>query len=154
MHDEESGAKVEILRQVAKANQESDMWRQRYENDAVAKAEDLEMTKLKLQSRLSEAESSTEQLNGKLRQLDGAKAKLQAEIDDVTGQLDQANILNSSMEKKARQFDRIVKEWKGKADSLSMDLDVAQKESRNASSELFRVKSAYEESVLQLDEVR
>merc|ERR1712156_115294 len=85
---------------------------------------------------------------------DGAKAKLQAEIDDVTAQLDQANILNSSMEKKARQFDRIVKEWKRKADSLSMDLDVAQKESRNASSELFRVKSAYEESVLQLDEVR
>jgi len=35
-----------------------------------------------------------------------------------------------------------------------MDLDIAQKEARNASSELFRVKSAYEESVLQLDEVR
>merc|ERR1712223_1079191 len=35
-----------------------------------------------------------------------------------------------------------------------MDLDVAQKECRNASSELFRVKSAYEESILQLDEVR
>merc|ERR1712083_1249499 len=34
------------------------------------------------------------------------------------------------------------------------DLDVAQKECRNASSELFRVKSAYEESILQLDEVR
>merc|ERR1712061_716959 len=67
---------------------------------------------------------------------------------------DQAHILNSSMEKKARRFDKIVKEWKGKADGLSMDLDVAQKESRNASSELFRVKSAYEESVLQLDEVR
>jgi len=37
---------------------------------------------------------------------------------------------------------------------LSMDLDVAQKDCRNASSELFRVKSAYEESILQLDEVR
>ena len=35
-----------------------------------------------------------------------------------------------------------------------MDLDSAQKETRNASSELFRVKSAYEEAVLQLDEVR
>merc|ERR1711972_118849 len=32
--------------------------------------------------------------------------------------------------------------------------DNAQKEARNASSELFRVKSAYEEGVLQLDEVR
>merc|ERR1712133_13107 len=34
------------------------------------------------------------------------------------------------------------------------DLDVSQKETRNASSELFRIKSAYEESVAQLDEVR
>merc|ERR1712055_1073327 len=42
----------------------------------------------------------------------------------------------------------------GKVDSLGMDLDVSQKETRNASSELFRIKSAYEESVAQLDEVR
>merc|ERR1719391_870525 len=58
------------------------------------------------------------------------------------------------MEKKAKQFDRIVAEWKHKVDGLSMDLDVSQKETRNASSDLFKVKSAYEESVLQLDEVR
>merc|ERR1740123_813000 len=58
------------------------------------------------------------------------------------------------MEKKAKQFDRIVGEWKGKVDSIGMDLDSAQKETRNASSELFRVKSAYEETMLQLEEVR
>merc|ERR1719221_918874 len=69
-------------------------------------------------------------------------------------QADQAQILNSSMEKKAKQFDKIVGEWKRKVDGLGMDLDVAQKECRNASSDLFRVKSAYEESVAQLDEVR
>merc|ERR1712224_375803 len=72
----------------------------------------------------------------------------------MAGQLDQAQILNSSMEKKAKQFDRIVGEWKQKVDGIGMDLDVAQKETRNASSELFRVKSAYDEAVLQLDEVR
>merc|ERR1712150_256668 len=53
-----------------------------------------------------------------------------------------------------KQFDRIVIEWKRKVDSLGMDLDVSQKECRNASSELFRVKSAYEESVTQHGEVR
>jgi len=37
---------------------------------------------------------------------------------------------------------------------LTYDLDVSQKETRNASSELFKVKSAYEETVLQLEEVR
>merc|ERR1711894_527949 len=74
--------------------------------------------------------------------------------EEMNISLDQAQILNNSMEKKAKQFDRIVIEWKRKVDSLGMDLDVSQKECRNASSELFRVKSAYEESVTQLDEVR
>merc|ERR1712150_208614 len=95
-----------------------------------------------------------EQLNAKLMQLEKAKVKLQAEIDQMAAQADQAHILNSSMEKKAKQFDKIVGEWKQKVDSSALDLDVAQKESRNASSELFRVKAGYEESVLQLDEVR
>ena len=62
--------------------------------------------------------------------------------------------MNAAMEKKAKQCDRIVGEWKGKVDGLSFDLDVAQKETRNVSSELFRVKNAYDESILQLEEVR
>merc|ERR1712137_728028 len=61
---------------------------------------------------------------------------------------------NSAMEKKAKQFDRIVVEWKMKVDSLSYDLDCSQKETRNASSDLFKVKNAYDEAMLQLDEVR
>merc|ERR1719230_1417594 len=83
-----------------------------------------------------------------------ARAKLASDLEAQAKALDQAQILNLAMEKKAKQFDRIVGEWKGKVDSIGMDLDSAQKETRNASSELFRVKSAYEESVLQLDEVR
>merc|ERR1711953_1030645 len=92
--------------------------------------------------------------NMKLAQIEKAKAKLQSEIEEMNISLDQAQILNNSMEKKAKQFDKIVQEWKRKVDSLGMDLDVSQKETRNASSELFRIKSAYEESVAQLDEVR
>merc|ERR1712061_564000 len=91
---------------------------------------------------------------GKLAQLDKAKAKLQSEIDEMASQTDQAHILNNAMEKKAKQFDRIVAEWKRKVDGMGMDLDNSIKECRNASSELFRVKNAYEESVLRLDEVR
>merc|ERR1719330_2274399 len=95
-----------------------------------------------------------EQLSMKLSQLEKNKNKLQAESQEMSIQLDQAQILNASMDKKAKQFDRIVGEWKSKVDSLAMDLDNSQKETRIASAELFRVKSAYDESVLQLDEVR
>merc|ERR1711902_484065 len=125
-----------------------------YEKEGLAKMEELEMTQMKLQARFSESQGTIEQLNAKLGQIDKAKAKLQSEIDAMAAQTDQAHILNSSMEKKAKQFDKIVGEWKMKVDGLGMDLDVAQKECRNASSELFRVKNAYEEAVYQLDEVR
>jgi myosin heavy chain 6/7 len=152
--DEEVCSKDNLTRQVIKAQGESEMWRQKYEKDGLGKAEELEMTKLKMQARLSEAEGAITQLNSKLAQVEKAKGKLQGNLEDMVVQLDQAQILNSSMEKKAKQFDRIVGEWKLKVESLSMDLDGSQKETRNSSSELFRVKSAYEESVLQLDEVR
>merc|ERR1712241_681663 len=108
----------------------------------------------KLQARLTEAQGTIETNNAKLSQLEKAKVKLQSEIDEMAAQTDQAHILNNAMEKKAKQFDRIVAEWKRKVDGLSLDLDNSIKECRNASSELFRVKNAYEESVLQLDEVR
>merc|ERR1719187_2873680 len=143
-----------MKRQCAKAEAEAEMWRQKYEKDGVARAEELEMAKLKMQARLSEAEGTVEQLNNKLHMLEKVKAQVAGDLDEVSIQLDQAQILNASMEKKAKQFDRIVAEWKAKVDSLAMDLDVSQKETRNASSELFRVKNAYEESVLQLEEVR
>ena len=72
----------------------------------------------------------------------------------MANSLDQAQVLNAAMDRKAKQFDKVIGEWKGKVDRLSFDLDVSQKETRNASSELFKVKSAYEETMLQLEEVR
>merc|ERR1719278_541069 len=68
--------------------------------------------------------------------------------------LDQAQQMHAKMERQAKQFDKVIGEGKTKVDSLTRDLDNSQKETRNASSDLFKVKSAYEETVLQLDEVR
>merc|ERR1712127_209437 len=151
---EEVAAKENLARQLNKALGESDMFRVRYEKEGVAKAEELEMAKLKMQARLSEADSTAQQLTAKLAQIEKARAAMASALEGQAQALDQAQILNSAMEKKAHQFDRVVADWKVKIDSLGMDLDNSQKETRNASSDLFRVKSAYEEAVLQLDEVR
>merc|ERR1719189_1508008 len=80
--DEESGIKEDLLRQVAKANNESDMWRSKYETEGLAKAEDIEMNKLKLQARLTEAQGVIEQLTLKAAQVDKAKAKVAADIEE------------------------------------------------------------------------
>merc|ERR1712185_75963 len=95
--DEESGIKEDLLRQVAKANNEADMWRSKYETEGIAKAEDIEMNKLKLQARLTEAQGTIEQLTLKAAQVEKAKAKVAADIEDMAAQADQAQLLNASM---------------------------------------------------------
>merc|ERR1712038_868021 len=152
--EEESAGRENTLRLVAKAEGEAQCWRQKYETDAVAKGEELEMTKMKLIARLTEAEAAIDNLNAKLNQVEKAKGKIASESSDMANSLDQAQVLNAAMDRKAKQFDKVISEWKGKVDRLSFDLDVSQKETRNASSELFKVKSAYEETMLQLEEVR
>merc|ERR1712021_101416 len=135
------------------AEGEAGAWRSKYESDAVGKAEELEMVKMKLTARLTEAETAADNLNAKLASIEKAKGKLHGEITEASVNLDQATILNNLMEKKAKQFDKLVGEWKAKAAGLGMDLDVAQMECRNASSEVFKIKNAYEESGAQLDAV-
>merc|ERR1711881_368383 len=137
--EEETAGRENTLRLVAEAEGEAQCWRQKYETDAVAKGEELEMTKMKLTARLTEAEAAIDNLNAKLSQVEKAKGKIAAEISEMNSSLDQAQVLNAAMDRKAKQFDKVIGEWKGKVDRLSFDLDVSQKETRNASSELFKV---------------
>ena len=104
---------------------------------------------MKLQVRLSESEMAITNLQLKLGQIEKTKAKTQTELEDMLASLDQAQIMQHTMEKRAKQFDKLCGEWKVKVDSLSRDLDNSQKNTRIASAELFKVKAAYDESLLQ-----
>merc|ERR1712013_823637 len=152
--DEEAAGRENILRLAAKADGDAAAMRQKYEVEAVAKGEELEMTEMKLTARNTEAEATIDNLNAKLTQIEEAKGKIQGEINEMTVSLDQAQAINATMERKAKAFDKTISEMKGKVDRLSYELDVSQKDTRNVSSELFKVKSAYEETMLQLEEVR
>lgn len=65
--DEESEGKADVQRQLSKANAEAQLWRTKYESEGVARAEELEESKRKLQARLAEAEETIESLNQKVR---------------------------------------------------------------------------------------
>merc|ERR1711970_1053335 len=103
--EEEAAGRENCLRLVAKAEGEAQVWRQKFETDAVAKGEELEMTKMKLTARLTEAEAAIDNLNAKLAQVEKAKAKIAGEINEMTTSLDQAQVLNAAMDRKAKQFD-------------------------------------------------
>merc|ERR1719281_1510039 len=106
--DEEAAGRDNVLRLNAKAEGEAAAMRQKYEQDAVAKAEELEMTKMKLAARNTEAEAAIDNLNAKLAQVEKAKSKIQQEINEMTTNLDQAQVVNAAMERKAKQFNKTL----------------------------------------------
>merc|ERR1712036_204860 len=57
-------------------------------------------------------------------------------------------------EKRGRNFDKVVGEWKAKADDLMAELDACSSECRNFNAERFRIKASLDESSEQLDIVR
>ncbi|KAK7078909.1 putative TRAFAC class myosin-kinesin ATPase superfamily [Halocaridina rubra] len=152
--DEESEGKADVQRLLSKANAEAQMWRAKYESEGLARAEEIEAARLKLAARLEEAEAQIEQLNIKNMNLEKTKARVGAELEDVQVAVDRANTLAAAAEKKQKNFDRIIGEWKMKVDDLGAELDASQKECRNYSTEHFRLKAAYEENLEQLDAVR
>ncbi|KAK7067548.1 putative TRAFAC class myosin-kinesin ATPase superfamily [Halocaridina rubra] len=152
--EEETEGKADLQRQLSKSNAESQMWRAKYESEGIARAEELEAARLKLAARLEEAESQIEQLNVKNMNLEKTKQRISTELEDMQIQVERAQMLAAAAEKKQKNFDRIIGEWKMKVDDLAAELDASQKECRNYSTELFRVKAAYEENLEQLDTVR
>lgn len=58
------------------------------------------------------------------------------------------------MDKKQRNFDRIIAEWKQKYEETQAELESSQKESRSLSTELFKLKNAYEESLENLETLK
>ncbi|XP_011506400.1 PREDICTED: myosin heavy chain, muscle isoform X27 [Ceratosolen solmsi marchali] len=152
--EEEAEGKADLQRQLSKANAEAQLWRTKYESEGVARAEELEEAKRKLQCRLAEAEETIESLNQKVIALEKTKQRLATEVEDLQLEVDRATAIANAAEKKQKAFDKIIGEWKLKVDDLAAELDASQKECRNYSTELFRLKGAYEESQEQLEAVR
>merc|ERR1711935_1215545 len=87
--DDEIQQKDEVGRTLNKTMGEVNHWRAKYEQDAVAKIEELEYSKVKLQARLAESEGTMTNLNGKLMSLEKAKLSLTKEIEEMTSRVDQ-----------------------------------------------------------------
>lgn len=79
--DEEAEGKANLSRVSAKSNAEAQLWRHKYEVEGVAKAEELEESKRKLQARLAECEEVIQSLNEKVTYLEKSKQRLATEVE-------------------------------------------------------------------------
>ncbi|ROT81952.1 myosin heavy chain type a [Penaeus vannamei] len=137
--DEENDAKADVLRMLSKANAEALMWHSKYESEGVARVEEIEAARMKLAARLEEAEMQIESLNVKNLHLEKTKLRAAAELDDLQVAAERAQTLANSADKKQKNFDKIISEWKLKVEDLGAEFDASQKECRNYATEHFRL---------------
>ncbi|KAM9346155.1 myosin-16-like [Symphorus nematophorus] len=152
--EEESEARGELQRLVSKLNADVTSWRSKYETDAIHRTEELEETKRKLAVRLQEAEEAAEAAQARAASLEKVKQRLQGEVEDLTIDLERSNAAAAALDKKQRVFDKMAAEWSQKNEELQLELDNSQKESRSYMTELYKLKTAYEESQDHIETVR
>merc|ERR1712127_1125956 len=148
------GAKMEVERQLSKAFADIQLWKTRYETEGVARCDEIDKDKAKGAGRLAEAEDTISSLQEKIAALEKAKARAKAEFDDLSAECERHNTNATIIEKRGRNFDKVVNEWRLKAEDLQNETVSSQTECRNFSSEYFRIKSANEEVLEHLDTVK
>merc|ERR1712127_435470 len=152
--EEEADAKMEVERQLSKAFADIQLWKTRYETEGVARCDEIDKDKAKVAGRLAEAEDTIQALQEKISSLEKAKARAKAEFDDLSAECERHNTNATIIEKRGRNFDKVVNEWRLKAEDLQNETVSSQTECRNFSSEYFRIKSANEEVLEHLDTVK
>jgi chromosome segregation ATPase len=152
--DEENIKKSDGLKALSKATAEMQLWRSKYETEGLGHVEELEAGRQKLSARLNEAEETIDTLNQKVASTEKTKHRLETELEDLQLEYERVHAAAIITERRGKNFDKVVSEWKAKADDIATEVDASQKECRNYNSELFRLKAAWDETMEQLDVVK
>merc|ERR1712198_43465 len=152
--DDEHMRKSDAMKQLSKAQAEIQLWRSRYETEGLGRVDELEMARNKLQARIAEAEETVDSMQSKIANAEKSKSRMQTDLEDISMEYERVHAAAIITEKRGRNFDKVISEWKSKADDVSAEVDASQKECRNFNSELFRLRAAHEETVEQLDVVK
>jgi len=152
--DEESEKKNDVLRALSKAQAEIQLWKSKFETEGLGRIEELEGARNKLSSRVAEAEENIDALNGKISSAEKSKHRIEVELEEMSMEYERTHAAAVITEKRGKNFEKVVGEWKAKADDMQTEVEASQSECRNLNAEAARLKSALDESSEQLDIVR
>merc|ERR1712226_1374931 len=152
--EEEAERKNDTLRALSKAQAEIQLWKSKFETEALGRIDELEGNKSKLGARVNESEETIDSLNAKIAATEKTKHRIEVELEDLQMEYERTHAAAIITEKRGKNFDKVMGEWKAKADDLMAELEACRCEGRNYSSEVFRLKAGYDETMEQLDVVK
>merc|ERR1712223_2173392 len=152
--ENEAMRKSDALKALSKAQAEIQLWKSRFETEGMGRVEELEAASNKLQSKIVENEELVDALTTKVANAEKSKTRMNAELDDLAMEYERVHAAALITEKRGKNFDKVLGEWQSKAADVSAEVAASQDEGRNYTSELFRLKAAWDETMEQLDVVK
>lgn len=128
--EEESEARLDLERQLQKANGDCQMFKSKYENEVHARAEEVEEIRRKFHIRISEQEEQIESLLAKCTGLEKQKSRLQSEVEVLIIDLEKANTTIRELTKRLEALERMNADLKAKLDELSALYEASQRDNR------------------------
>ncbi|XP_026348630.3 myosin-15 [Ursus arctos] len=147
-YEEEREAQAELLRALSKGNREMVRCRVKYADDIAQRTEDLEEAKKKLAMRLQEAAEAVGAANARNASLERARHQLQLELGDTRSDLGKARSSAAVLDQKQQHLHKRLDDWTRKQEESRAMLEASQKEARALSTELLKLRLAYEESAV------
>ncbi|KAK6055867.1 myosin head [Cooperia oncophora] len=144
MLEEEINSKDDTQRQLSRINSEISQWKARYEGEGLVGSDELEELKRKQMARVMDLQEALSAAQNKVISLEKAKSRLLQDTEDARSDVDRHLTVIASLEKKQRAFDKIVDDWKHKVDDIQKEIDATTRDSRNTSTEVFKLRSAME----------
>merc|ERR1719431_2567527 len=152
--ENEAMRKSDAMKALSKAQAEIQLWKSRYETEGMGRIEELEGARAKLQAKIVENEELVDVLQTKVANAEKSQGRLGSDLDDISMEYERIHAAALITEKRAKNFDKVLGEWLSKASDVEAEVAASQDEGRNYSSELFRLKAAQDEAVEQLDIVK
>merc|ERR1711962_1697340 len=82
--EDEHQRKSDALKGLSKAQAEIQLWRSRYETEGLGRVDELETARNKLQARIQEAEENVESLNVRIANGEKSRARLQSDLEELS----------------------------------------------------------------------
>uniref|UniRef100_A0A158PAE5 Myosin head n=1 Tax=Angiostrongylus cantonensis TaxID=6313 RepID=A0A158PAE5_ANGCA len=149
--EDEVAGKAESIRQLQKSQTELEQWRTKFETEGLIGADEFDEVKKRQNAKTSEIQDALDASNAKLVTLENARSRLTTEAEASRLEAERHAQIVASLEKKQKAFDKLIDEWKKKVDDLYLELDNAQRDSRQLSGEAHKLRGQHDALVDQVE---
>uniref|UniRef100_A0A0N5AQ10 Myosin head n=1 Tax=Syphacia muris TaxID=451379 RepID=A0A0N5AQ10_9BILA len=140
--DEVMQSKNESLRQLGRAMNDIQQLQSKYNDCNMFQVSVIQEAQRKQNQRIDEILDELEAANHKVTSLESSQMHMLKELDDVQIDVEQSKAIGAKIQQKQDKATAVVDEWKKKSSNLKSELEAVQRESRNTTAELLKIKNS------------